>query len=293
MVENTTTMAVPSGTTSTVAETVGKEYEFYHRNLTKAMKDGKIPVLRRLCADDPRNNNAENAARETNCKFCGRKGYGTSKNLSLEQLIDTAAFIGTVVSTGTLVSSHLSTNCSRLQKQARSLAALSCNSYVDVIHTKFLGAAEDLLVKYQHRDSKEVESEDEFAEATRVKFVAGDNVVILEDVEEEIGETNHPGSKPTSMENEEASMMPELVMLYNGRKFESQLTRFQLTGAALHAQAFKYDKETKFTSCRDSISFTNNNRTCTCAETLTQLLSPTQEKEENEMVQENFQAGSV
>ena len=84
-------MAASSGT-AMVAETVGKEYEFFHRNLTRAMKDEKVPVLRRLCADDVRNRDTE----ERVCRHCGRNGGGTSDEISLERLINTATFIGTV-----------------------------------------------------------------------------------------------------------------------------------------------------------------------------------------------------
>ena len=88
-------------------------------------------------------------------------------------------------------------------------------------------------------------------------------------------------------------MLPDLVALYNGHKFENQLTRFHLTRVALHAQALKYSQETKYTNYKDSISYTHNNMNCRCAETLTELLSPQQEEDENAMVQEKLEAGFI
>ena len=246
-----------------VAETVGKEYEFFHRNISKAMRDEKIPLLRQLCADDPRNN-----AGGSQCECCERKGNGTSKEISLEQLIDTAAFVGLVTSMGTLVNSHLSTDCSRLQKQAQSLAALSCDSYIDIVHSKFQDAAADFLEEHQHggyKDDREIVSEDEYAEATRITHVFGedsdlDNLTALPSIKREKKENDSP-----------TCFMPELVALYNSDKFENELTRFHLTAAALHAQTFKYDKE--FTNYKDNISYTFGKSNCTCSETLVNLLS--------------------
>ena len=284
---------VGSPGTAMVAETVGKEYKFFHLNLTRAMKDEKIPVLRRLCADDPRNNDSQ----ESKCKCCGREGDGTSKEILLEQLIDTAAFIGTVTSAGTLLNSHLSTSCSRLQKQAHSLAALSCDSYVDMVHTKIKDTAWDFLDEHQHSRctedaEREMVSEDEYAESTRVTCVASDCEVL----EVDVANTN-PGTEHIREEKEEnvnrSCTMPKLVALYNGHKFENQLTRFHLTGAALHAQALKYHQEAKYMNYKDSISYTHHDINCKCGETLTELLSPNQEGEGNGMVQENFQTEVV
>ena len=80
------------------------------------------------------------------------------------------------------------------------------------------------------------------------------------------------------------------MSLYNAHKFENQLTRFRLTGVALHAQALKYEPEARFTNFKDSIAYTYNNKNCRCAETLIQLLSSPRE---NGMVRENFQAGII
>lgn len=248
-------------TTATVAETVGKEYEFFHKNLSKAIRDEKIPILRQLCADDPRNN-ASGFLKQ--CECCGRKGTGTSKEISLEQLIDTAAFVGVVTSMGTLVNSYLSTDCSRLQKQAQSLAALSCDSYIDIVHSKFQDAATDFLEEHQHGGYKEADDR-EYAEATRVTCVFGD-----EDFDFDIPVASPPIKKEEETDNP-SCFMPDLVALYNSDKFENELTRFHLMGAALHAQTLKYDKG--YTNYKDNISYTFDKSICTCSETLEKLLS--------------------
>nr|AKS10604.1 wsv133-like protein [Metopaulias depressus WSSV-like virus] len=253
-------------TTATVAETVGKEYEFFQRNLSNAMKDEKIPVLRQLCADDPRNN-AGGSLKQCNC--CGRKGTGSSKEISLEQLIDTAAFIGIVSQIGCLVNSNLSTDCSRLQKQAHSLAALSCDSYIDIVHSKFKDDAANFLEEHQHGGYTEADDRElEYTEATRITRVFEENdfefdiptVPIKKKEEEKEEEEDNP-----------SCFMPDLVALYNSDKFESELTRFHLMGAALHAQPLKYDKG--YTNYKDNISYTFEKSNCTCSETLVNLLS--------------------
>lgn len=241
--------------TTTVAETVGKEYEFFHKNLSKAMRDEKIPVLRQLCADDPRNNVGGSLKQ---CECCGRKGFGTSKAISLEQLIDTAAFIGVVTSMGTLVNSSLSTDCSRLQKQGQSLAALSCDSYIDIAYSKFKDAATD----YKEVDDRE-QLEDEYAEATRVTCIFGE-----EDSDSDI--LTVPIKKEENKENT-ICFIPDLVALYNSDTFENELTRFHLMGAALQAQTFKYEKG--YIKYKDKISYIFEKSNCRCSETLVELLS--------------------
>lgn len=258
--------------TATVAETIGKEYEFFHKNLTKAMRDEKIAVLRQLCADDPRNNTGGSLKQ---CECCGRKGAGTSKEISLEQLIDAAAFVGIVTSMGTLVNSHLSTDCSRLQKQAQSLAALSSDNYIDIVHSKFKGAAEDFLEEHQRDGHKEADdrqyfSADEYAEATRIASVFGE-----EDSDFDI--PTAPIEKEEKKDNP-ICYIPNLVALYNSDKFENELTRFHLMGGALHAQTLKYDKG--YTCCKDNISYTYEKSNCTCSETLAGLLSEGSAKED-------------
>lgn len=57
-----------------------------------------------------------------------------SQEVPTDQLVDASAFVATSVSLGTRVNFHLSTSCSRLQKQAQSLASLSCDSFMDMIH---------------------------------------------------------------------------------------------------------------------------------------------------------------
>lgn len=255
-------------TTATVAETVGKEYKFFHENLSKAMRDEKIPVLRQLCADDPRNNAIGSYVKQ--CECCGRKGTGTSKEISLEQLIDTAALIGVVTSMGTLVHSYLATDCSRLQKQAQSLAALSCDSYIDIVHSKLEDTTISFLEEHQHggynkeADNRETVAEAEYAEATKVTCVFGEN-------DAEVDIPSPPIVEEEKDTNVTSCFIPELVTLYNCGKFENELTRFHLTGAALHAQTLKYDKE--YTHYKDNISYTFEKSNCRCSETLVRLLS--------------------
>lgn len=128
-----------------VAETVVKAYEFYRRAISNSMGGSqKIPILRLLCADYPRNwgedvaegggVGGEAASTGLCCKYCGQGGKMQSREVSVEQLIDSAAFIATAVSMVSIVNFHLSTSCSGLQKQSQSLASLSCDSYMDIIH---------------------------------------------------------------------------------------------------------------------------------------------------------------
>ena len=257
-----------------VAEMVGKEYEFFHRNLSKALRDEKIPVLRQLCADDLRNN-AGGALK--NCECCGRKGIGTSKDISLEQLIDTAAFVGLVTSMGTLVGSYLSTDCSRLQKQAQSLAALSSDNYVDIVHCKFKDVATDFLEGHQHggyRDSKQSMSlEDEFVNATRVTRVFGSEEE--KEADSSIDNRMGPLINTDDIKTTPTGFIPNLVALYNSDKFENELTRFHLMGAALQAGTLKYIKG--HASMKDNISYTYEKSNCRCSETLVGLLTNGQE----------------
>lgn len=249
--------------TATVAEMVGKEYEFFHKNLSKAMLDEKIPVLRQLCADDPRNDTSGSLKQ---CECCGRKRTGTSKEISLEQLIDTAAFVGVVTSMGTLVNSYLSTDCARLQKQAQSLAALSCDSYIDIVHSKFKDAAKNFLEEHQQGGYKDDRAlEDEYAKATKVTCIFGDG-----DEDSNFDNPTVPIKKEEE-KNNPGCYMPDLVVLYNSNKFENELTRFHLMGAALDAQTLKYDKG--YTNYKDNINYTFEKSNCTCSQTLVEILS--------------------
>lgn len=132
---------------SDVAEAVGKEYAFIHGLLSKVLKSttDKKPILKRLCADDPRNRTPGTEEERCTCNSCGRTGVGNSEDISMSQLIDSASLIGLMYSMGTMVNSYFSTDCSRLQKQGKSSAALSHDSYVDIVHTKLKDISSDLL----------------------------------------------------------------------------------------------------------------------------------------------------
>ena len=216
-----------------------------------------------MCADDPRNNGGSLKY----CECCGRQSTGTSKEISLDQLIDSAALVGIINSMGTLVNSNLSTDCSRLQKQDQSLAALSCNSYIDIVHSEFQVAATNFIVGHAKENKSELVSEDEYTETTKVTCIFGDeeeeddsDIELKPIVKEEVKDNPPPDG-----------FVPELVALYNCNKFENEFTRFHLTGAALHAQILKYDKE--YTNYTDNISYTYKKSNCVCSKTLVDFLS--------------------
>lgn len=262
-------------TDDVVAETMAKEFAFFHRNLSKAIiKNKKIPVLRRLCSDDHRNNNKKPNV----CVYCGRKGEGNSKEISLEQLIDSAAFIGVITSMGTLVNSHLSTSCSRLQKQGQSLAALSYNSYIDIVHSKLKNIATEFLEEHQCSPNFS-EDEEEYAEATRVTSITGEEEedeyykFFVDDINNSVEDVVVKTESDEEKAKSHFKGIPGLVAIFNTNKFENQLTKIPLTGGALHAQALKYHCESKYINYKDTIPYTyKRSSSCKCVEALSTLI---------------------
>nr|BDT62975.1 MAG: wsv133-like protein [Trachysalambria curvirostris nimavirus] len=259
--------------TDTVAETVAKEYEFYYRNLYSAVIDQKNPLLKKLCADDQRNNEQEGVKK---CRFCGQEGNGTSEEVDLHQLISAAAFVGLFTSTGTMTNSHLSTICSRLQKQDQSLAALSYDSYVDIVFSKFTDTGSELL--REQTDNDDISSlEKEYADTTRIIRIADDidfDVTVEEDNHHrpQQARVREDGKLRQEEQQLPSSLLPEKMSLLNSNKLERELTRFHLSDAALHAQALKYEDEAKYNNHRDTVPFTYGKAECDCSQKLEELL---------------------
>ena len=302
---------------SDVAEAVGKEFAFFHANLTKAISN-KIPVLHRLCADDPRNrivlkSEAMSDAPINLCIACGRKGDGTSDEVPLDQLIDSASLVGLIYSMGTVVNSHLSTNCSRLQKHGQSLAALSHDSYVDIVHTKikdipthFLGDLEDddtdeyldtggggekrqILEEEEQEEEEEREQEEQNADAYKATLCndGEEDSLDLEDFnyllkvmtmnKEPSQKTENGDAEDRNAEDhrDDCHSVPELVAIFNSDKFENQLTRIPLSGGSLHAQTFKYNNESPYINQKDMIPETYKHSECECVQAMSALLQKT------------------
>nr|BDT62703.1 MAG: wsv133-like protein [Metapenaeus ensis nimavirus]GBG35449.1 wsv133-like protein [Metapenaeus ensis nimavirus] len=272
--------------TDMVAETVAKEFEFYHRTLHCAIVDKKEPVLRKLCADDRRNKNNKSiqGGREHQCKYCNQEGKGTSEEIDLNQLVTAAAFIGLFTSTGTLVNSHLSTTSSRLQKQHQSLAALSYDSFIDIVFSKYTDDARDFLKgtdpEKSGKDEDDLPStEDETIETMKVTRVAEDgdfDIVMEEDDEERFPSRRLADSKDEEGREQEEwrsqSLIPEGVTLFSSNKFDWELSRIDLSGAALHAQALRYEDESKYNKHGNATPFTYPKTVCDCSQKLIRLL---------------------
>lgn len=268
-----------------VAETVAKAYEFYRRIISNSMgEEQKIPILRRLCADDPRNWEDTPAA-SNYCKHCGREGKMQSQEIPIEQLIDSAAFIATAASMGTVISFHLFTSCSRLQKQAKSLASLSCDSYMDMIHQNIkqtvtpLTTVDRLTPSSVKNEAGDVtlDSEAEMLMVTEVgsdyEMVDDDNATSTKNHNTTIKEKPKDGDFETQDITDNMKEAMGMVALFNSSKFESVFNRVQLDCAALHAQMLKYDTETKFTNFKEDIQYSHNNSVCTCVNKISDFLS--------------------
>ena len=193
-----------------VSDAVAQEYLYYHKLLSESLqtpdKDQESERIRYSCCDDPRNavevaaaaaaatttsnglqKNGQRRRQQLSsvvaCKHCQRTGDDTSGSQLIGELIDTAAFIGLFLSMGTLVeSSQLSTNCSRLQKQGRSVASLTYESHVDVLHTTLDKNA--VLFAQSHANAQETPSStadgndddtDETDQCTGIRNVHADN----------------------------------------------------------------------------------------------------------------------
>ena len=258
-----------------VAETVAKAFEFYRRVISNSMNGQKIPVLRRLCADNSRN---WEEGDEGVCKHCGREGQMQSQEVPTDQLVDASAFVAASVSLGTIVNFHLSTSCSRLQKQAQSLASLSCDSFMDMIHQDIKKISNGVISYGPLEETAAPEDSDDDVETMMVTDVGSD---YEDDGMDCIAEkTSQPQPQPPSQPTPKMPRMSdnmkeamELVALYNSSKFEAGFSRVQLDCAALHAQALKYDNETKFASYKEEIQYTYNNGECFCADKISNFLS--------------------
>lgn len=290
---------------SDVAEAVGKEFAFFNVNLTKAISN-KIPVLRSLCSDDRRNGIALKSETASDapvnvCTACGRKGDGTSDEVPLDQLIDSASLIGLMYSMGTVVNSHLSTSCSRLQKHGQSLAALSHDSYVDIVYAKLKDIPSYFL---EEEELLEEDVEEQNAEAYNVSLCndGEDDSLDVEDFHfllNAMTDNNREPSRETEKDavrnvdkRDGCHTVPELVAVFDSNKFENQLTRFPLSGGSLHAQALKYSNESPYINQKDMIPTTYKHSVCECVQAISALLQ--HNKEQHGMVQESkHSTGSI
>nr|BDU62150.1 wsv133-like protein [Chionoecetes opilio bacilliform virus]GAV93171.1 hypothetical protein SCV_047 [Chionoecetes opilio bacilliform virus] len=285
---------------SDVAEAVGKEYAFIHGLLSKVLKSttDKKPILKRLCADDPRNRTPGTEEERCTCNSCGRTGVGNSEDISMSQLIDSASLIGLMYSMGTMVNSYFSTDCSRLQKQGKSSAALSHDSYVDIVHTKLKDISSDLLgVDKSDATESECDDNDEQmlldclkkANATNPHYKGGgDSDYESCDTDKEDFEhlykvmvsRKHPSVPHSHSENDNTDDshptkhfgVPQIVATFDSCNIEHGLLRAHLAGGALHAQAMKYSSETPYRSQKDTIPQRYKKRECLCVKHISALM---------------------
>nr|BDT63511.1 MAG: wsv133-like protein [Pasiphaea japonica whispovirus] len=253
-------------------EVMSREFSFIHTTLSSVMKDKKNTVLKRLCADDARNVDKDGC-----CSFCGRQGYDTSASIPLDNLIDISALVGLVTSIGTIVNTHLSTSCSRLQKQAQSYAALTCGSYMDVVYTGLNKTPEQIPLDagagglYNTADDDHVSGDNGDGDIKVTKIGHDDEYEIYEEGDQY--EEKYTDDQTPSKETNDFQYVPITVGLYNCQKFENEYIRIPFFETSLHAETLKYNQEYKFCAIKDNIPVHHNVYACNCAQSIQNSLS--------------------
>lgn len=264
----------------TVGDSSSRELNYLYRNIVEGTVYDGGSYLAWSCCDNTFNQEDAGEGRKR-CKFCKRMcSEADATNQHGRDLIDhvfsTAALWGLFASTGTLVSSQLSTSCPRLQKHGDSLASLSYGSHLDMIHPSFNPEAvtriEDTKVVEEGVASKMRRSK---AEAFRHLTTnqddspAHDAGSCCQESDDEDDHTYHPSvgdlfiGDTNDGEDKKADVHP-LVQAYAAGDFVSSLSFLSLSGGSIHAKGMKYKSDNNLKNTKGDISVLSERVTCAC-----------------------------
>ena len=299
-----------AGKSPSVAQAVERELGYFYQTLYNAV-DCNYSYVADSCFSDERNTptTSQTPANVKRCRFCWLFDDNSSSEYEddkLQDLIVSAAIVGLVHATGTLVGTQLTTDCSRIQKRGESMAGLGFDSFVDVVYSslneefvrfmdRFLNARDTRGEKTQSManaatsiSDDDREKEDEEEEEEESNQIVPKEYRIDEQADEELEDLLREAQAPlpvhedSSDDSERGEGEKEkdytgsdsLSAVFRSDSFINTLSRLNLSGGSFHALRTKYKSDEAFISPKDPIStISATQKHCDCKKVVSQWLT--------------------
>ena len=318
--EQTQTPATPSiasisaaGKSPSVAQAVERELGFFYQTLYNAVACNKYSYVADSCFKDERNTPtiSQTPANVKRCRFCWLfDDDSPSSSDKLQDLIASAAIVGLVHATGTLVGTQLTTDCSRIQKRGESMAGLGFDSFVDIVYSSLNEESLTFMDRFLNANARDTQGEIKKAHtASSINDDDDNDREKEEEEEEEEEESNHIVPKEYRIDEEadkeledllcEAEAPPpvhedssddsergegekekdytgsdSLSAVFRSDSFINTLSRLNLSGGSFHALRTKYKSDEAFISPKDPIStISATQKHCDCKKVVSQWLT--------------------
>ena len=270
----------------TVGDSVARELNYFYKTILDSLSESENinSKLNWMCCDNKVNQDSRGGVYF--CKYCRREGRSDDADATdnLDHIISSASLLGLFISTGSLVGSQLSTNCTRLQKNGESLASLTFGNHLDVIHSIINPEATDSIEQQKKTLEGPVSKEgrSKAKEFERKKVENGGD----EEKEDEYIEDFYPcvGEmliEETADEEKKGEGRHPLLVPFDTNNHINVLSHLSLSGGSIHTRGMKFKSDRNLKNTRGDIPLTSSRVECKCAEAAWKVFKEQKKKKKN------------